>query len=399
MLDAAAVQSRPRSVQLGELVGDVETRSPARHAPDEAFTYIDLSAINQEQKFIEGARTLAGREAPSRARQVVKTGDVLVSTVRPNLNGVALVTKEYDGAIASTGFCVLRPCESRLDPSFLFHWVRTETFIASMVQQATGASYPAVTDRIVRESLIPAPSPAEQSRIAAILDQADALRAKRRAALARLDEMARATFVEMFGRPDVAPSRWPTKSVNDICTRLTVGHVGPMVEEYQTSGVPWLRSLNVRRNRIDVSDVKFVSDKFHQSLKKSKLYPGDVVTVRTGRPGVTAVIPETLPEANCADLIVMSCSHDIIPEYLSEVLNIVLGDCERVQGVVGAIQSHFNIGVMRQLRIPCPPRELQTLYREHLTVIEKLSTAQAEHLRQSENLFTSLQHRAFRGEL
>ena len=104
------------STPLGSCVLRVETWNPLRAAPDEEFRYIDLSAVDQDTKSITEAREIACAEAPSRARQLVRTGDVLVSTVRPNLNGVARVPNDLNGATASTGFCVLRP-----DPEVAVH--------------------------------------------------------------------------------------------------------------------------------------------------------------------------------------------------------------------------------------------------------------------------------------
>ncbi|MGE0112928.1 hypothetical protein [Aquabacterium sp.] len=176
------------SVPLKALVSQVSTWNPLKSEHDgDSFDYIDLSALDQELKAITGARTIPCAEAPSRARQLVRADDVLVSTVRPNLNGVAMVPQKLDGATASTGFCVIRANREVLDPSYVFHWVRSPRFVSNMVSLATGASYPAVSDRIVFDSEIPLPTLEEQCRVAAILDKADALHAKRREAMAQLD--------------------------------------------------------------------------------------------------------------------------------------------------------------------------------------------------------------------
>ena len=109
---------------------------------------------------------------------------------------------------ASTGYCVLRPDEDKLDSRFLFHWVKTDVFVRRMVDVATGANYPAVSDAKVKASKIPLPPIAEQKRIAGILDAADALRTKRREALAQLDTLLQSTFLDMFGDPITNPMGW-----------------------------------------------------------------------------------------------------------------------------------------------------------------------------------------------
>lgn len=96
-----------------------------------------------------------GEEAPSRARQQTLFDDVLVSTVRPNLNAVAKVNLHYENPVASTGFCILRCDESKILPEIIFSIVKSENFINEMIGSATGASYPAVTDRIVKAYKFP----------------------------------------------------------------------------------------------------------------------------------------------------------------------------------------------------------------------------------------------------
>ncbi|ROR92596.1 restriction endonuclease subunit S [Nocardioides aurantiacus] len=191
--------------RIGDVTTRVSTWNPSRATEPVAFDYIDLGAVDNSRKEVTGAAGVSSAEAPSRARQLVAAGDVLVSTVRPNLNAVAVVPPHLDGATASTGFTVLRPTRD-LHGRYLFHWVRSEGFIVDMVRKATGSSYPAVSDRIVKQSELPLPPLAEQRRIATILDHTDSLCLKRSVALAHLDDLKKSCFLEMFGDPRVPGS-------------------------------------------------------------------------------------------------------------------------------------------------------------------------------------------------
>ena len=173
----------PKQVPIGECVKAVRTWNPARDSEGGTLRYIDIGSISQDGKSVVPNGEIPTSQAPSRARQLVQAGDVIVSTVRPNLNAVAVIPDEMDGATASTGFAVLRPNPNKLAGRYLFHWVKSPSFIADMVKQATGQSYPAVSDKIVRRSRIPLPPLGEQRRIAAILDQTDALRRSRQRAM------------------------------------------------------------------------------------------------------------------------------------------------------------------------------------------------------------------------
>lgn len=167
---------------LGEVCeGKTSTRDP-RLEPDKSFRYVDITSIDNRAKRIVEAKTLGGNNAPSRARQVIRAGDVIVSTTRPNLNAVALVPPEFDNQICSTGFCVLRAKDS-LDQLYLFSFVQTPDFVQRLSELVKGALYPAVTDKQVFAQFIPVPSLAEQQTITAILNDQMASAERTRKAL------------------------------------------------------------------------------------------------------------------------------------------------------------------------------------------------------------------------
>lgn len=141
--------------RLGELVQPSEQRDP-RMKPYEEFNYVDIASVDNETKCIIANKRIVGAEAPSRARKVIRSGDVLVSTVRPNLNAVALVPDGLDNQICSTGFSVLRPSEKVLS-SYLFAFVCTSAFVDYLVAKTTGANYPAVNDGVVKDVPVPVP--------------------------------------------------------------------------------------------------------------------------------------------------------------------------------------------------------------------------------------------------
>lgn len=126
-----------------------------------------------------------------------------------------------------------------------------------------------------------------------------------------------------------------------------------MASEYVDDGVPFLRSLNVDPFGINTSDLKFVSAEFHQRLKKSALRPGDVVIVRTGKPGTCAVIPEWLNNANCSDLVIARCGAEIRPRFLCYWINSAASH-HISSHLVGAVQQHFNVGAAKKMLVATP---------------------------------------------
>lgn len=153
---------------------------------------------------------------------------------------------------------------------------------------------------------------------------------------------------------------WRRVKLETVCTRITVGHVGSMATEYVKEGIPFLRSQNIAPFRVCLDDVKFIPPEFHQRLSKSALRPGDVAVVRTGNPGVAAVVPAGLADANCADLVVITpSSGDLDPHYLAAVFNSTWGKAAVSGNLVGVAQQHFNIGAARNLLVELPAITVQ----------------------------------------
>lgn len=150
---------------LGELADEpVEQTGPMSN-----FVYVDISSIDRETKKITDPKPLTLSQAPSRAKQILRAGDVLVSMTRPNLNAVALVPEQLDGAIGSTGFHVLR---SRwLHPEFLLRLVQSQRFVDEMSGLVQGALYPAVRPKDIAAFTFAFETPAQQTRIVAKLEE------------------------------------------------------------------------------------------------------------------------------------------------------------------------------------------------------------------------------------
>ena len=153
-------------------------------------------------KCITSPSELLGEEAPSRARKEVKADDILVSTVRPNLNAVAQVPQELDGEIASTGFCVLRPDQKQINHRYLFYWTLTSDFIDHLVSNVRAPVQTILLSRIISSRKLSSPYPRCRSKgeLVELLDQADALRKKRAEADAKAQRILPALFIKMFWR-------------------------------------------------------------------------------------------------------------------------------------------------------------------------------------------------------
>ena len=165
-------------------------------------------------------------------------------------------------------------------------------------------------------------------------------------------------------------SNWIKCELQEVAD-LTVGYVGTMADEYVDEGVPFLRSLNIEPYFINSNDMKYISENFSLKLKKSQLQKGDVVIVRTGKPGTCAVVPEALDGANCSDLVIVRPYKNIInPFFLSAYIN-VMANNQIYSNLVGAVQQHFNVTSAKKLVLTIPSINEQNKVAQFLKNINK----------------------------
>lgn len=394
-----------KHVSIGEFVERVQTWSPQKEGGSSSFRYIDIGAVSQIEKTITEVQTVRAAEAPSRARQIVRAGDILVSTVRPNLNAVAVVPDDLDGATASTGFTVLRPNERKLSGSFLFHWVRSPAFIAEMIKLATGQSYPAVSDKIVKASKILFLPLDQQKRIAGILDQADALRRLRSRAVYNLNTLGQAIFYEMFGDLLTNESGWQEGvTLGELAEVVSGITKGRKAKTEVLREVPYLAVSNVQDRFLKMDVVKSI-EATEDEIDRFRLHRDDILLTEGGDPdklGRGTLWKEQLPECIHQNHVfrVRVTDDRIRPAFLSWQLGSERGkayflrSAKQTTGIASINKTQINA-----FPLLLPPRELQEQFEERLNGLEARLGTYKNAIIQIENLFASLQHRAFKGEL
>ncbi|MBY3626392.1 restriction endonuclease subunit S [Acinetobacter sp. CUI P1] len=387
-------------VAIKDCVVKAKTWNPVVEAKDENITYIDIAAVDKDLKKIVEPTLCLGAEAPSRARQLVQTNDVLVSTVRPNLNSVAVVTEEFNGATASTGYTVLRPLPEILDTQYLFHWVKTNHFINEMIKLATGQSYPAVSDKIILNSKIPLPPLAEQRRIASILDQADELRQKRQQAIEKLDQLLQATFIDMFGDPVSNPKGWEKVKFEDEVEFLT-GFAFKSAD-FKDSGIKLCRGINILPNTLDWNDTAYWNEKELEKYSRFKILQNDIL-VAMDRPWISTGFKITLVKENDPNMLLVQrvarlrVKESFGANFLFQILS--MPEFKKHCRITETTVPHISPTDFKSFDLIKPANHMI----EKFEKIAKLINIQKDKMRDSEmqndNLFASLQNRAFNGTL
>ena len=387
------------SVQIAKTCLRTRMRDPRRN-PDTPFLYVDISAIDRSLKVITSTPEILGVDAPSRARKEIREGDILVSTVRPNLNAIAVVPQHLDGQIASTGFCVLRPNKSTIVGKYLFYFTTTPTFVGILSGKVRGAHYPAVSDSDVKEIELPLPTVSEQHRIVEILDQADALRKKRAEADAKAARILPALFYKMFGDPATNPRNWNIKSLGKVIR-------GKPQYGANASAVEWLEGMPRYVRITDITqDGRLLQSGVVtldlEDWEPYRLVPGDLLFARSGNTvGKTYLYRQEDGLCAYAGYLIrfQADPEQVTPWYLFSLTQTgyYKSWVEARKRVAG--QPNINGKEYSSLQIPCPPLSRQ---QQFTTMVESLITSQNKRDASTERvdrLFNIILHRAFTGDL
>lgn len=373
-----------------------------------SISFVPMAAVSAEE-----ARVTIAVDRPytevSKGYTSFHDGDVLVAKITPCFeNGkIAQAVLPRPIGFGSTEFHVIRPKPGMADARYLHHFLRQTSVRIEGERRMTGSGgQRRVPESFLAQLEVRAPSLPEQRRIAGILDQADALRAKRREALAQLDGLAQAIFVEMFGKSLLAPSR---ATLGDFVQDFRYG----TSEKSGASGYPALRIPNIASGRLDLRELKTVPVT-PAEFDRLRLKDGDLLFVRTngnpdqvGRCAVfeTMLVEETIFEPSkfiyASYLIRARAKQD---EILPVVLQQYLSDGEgrralRARCKTSAGQYNINTESLRAIPVPIFPRADQQTFATRTQAVEALKTIHRAALVELDALFASLQQRAFSGLL
>ena len=395
------------AVRLGDhakLIRGITFKPVDKCDPHDERTVVCMRTKNVQATLDASDLIAVPRNLVKNSEKMLSTGDILVSSANSwNLVGKCcqVPTLQYPST-AGAFISILRPKTEQLESSYLYRWfssVEIQRRLRSFANQTTNISN--LNHKKTLELQIPLPPLPEQKRIARILDAADALRVKRREALAQLDTLLQSTFIDMFGDPVTNPMGWEMVNGGRVSRRLTVGIVVKPASYYQPTGVPAIRSLNVRTNKIEIASLVYVSAENNEGrLKKTRVWKDDVLLVRSGQPGTAAVVPAELDGVNAIDILILTPDQHVAhPVYLSNYFNSAGGKRMVLGAQRGQIQKHLNVGSLRSAPIPLPPLDLQCRFSAIVESVECQNASQRAHLDELDTLFASLQSRAFRGDL
>jgi type I restriction enzyme S subunit len=387
-------------------VAELNPRLSAAVGPPDLVSFVPMAQVSAETALTENIALRPYLEV-AKGYTPMQRGDLLIAKITPCFeNGkIAFAALPTEVGFGSTEFHVIRVRPELADARFLLHFLRRQEVRISGEQRMTGSGgQRRVPANFLAGLPVPVPPLSEQRRIAEILDRAETLRAQRRQALAQLNALGEAIFLEMFGDPVRNDKKWP---------RVELGELGDVQGGLQLSAgrcslpetVPYLRVANVHRNRLELGEIKTFKATLPE-FERTKLRMGDVLVVE-GHGNAEEI-------GRCAlwDGSIPNCSHQnhlirlrpntakAIPLFVASFLNSPGGR----QGLLSASNTTsglntISVSKVRSCPALLPPVALQLAFAARLERLAQVKRAGEQSLAELNALFASLQHRAFRGEL
>ena len=353
--------------------------------PD-GINWVMISDASEGSKYITGTKKRIRKEGMQRSR-MVQPGDFLLTN---SMSFGKPYIMRTSGCIHD-GWLVLAPRRGDVDADFFYHLLGSKAVYSEFERRAAGATVKNLNIGLVRGVNVPLPPLPEQRRIADVLDKADALRAKRRAALAKLDTLTQSIFLDLFGDPRPNTKAWPVNSLKEL-GKVKTGGTPPSAKPGMFGGqIPFITPGDLESE---------------EPVKRTVTEEGAVEaeTVRAGA-SLVCCIGATIGKMGKANQRSAFNQQINAVEWSDGVDDdFGLGVLQFFKPQIAAWGASTTLPILKKssfekIEIPVPPLQLQRDFARRVAAVEKLKTSHRASLAKLDALFASLQHRAFRGEL
>lgn len=363
-------------------------KAKKRFSPNDVIRYIDISSIDNINQCLTGTTSFKMLDAPSRAQQKVEYGDILISTVRPNLRNIAIVNDDATNLVASSGFCVLRINDAALR-RYIFYYVVSNKFTAYLEKLTNGANYPAVKETDVRKALIPIPPKSTQLSIVSEFDKLNELIRIKKEQLKDYDTLAQSIFYEMFGDPVVNDKKWEMEMLGEVCVIERGGSPRP-ISAYITESEEGLNWIKIGDTIDGCMYIYSTKEKIkEEGLNKTRyVHEGDLILSNSMSFGHPYILKTS------------GCIHDgwLVIRDKKEVFNTIYlyytlasksmyYQFERM--AVGGVVNNLNSKMVSKVHVTIPPLSLQNTFAYKIEQIERQKASVQKTISDLETLLAS----------
>ncbi len=357
----------------------------------------DLNTTSSEVIDTEETITKAGLKAIQ--GRVFPKGALLFA-IYGSIGKMAFAGREITTNQAILG--IVPKVENVIDIRYLYHWLGSQ--VRRFTNDGQGVTQKNLSATYLRDLKVPCPPFHTQSRIAAILDKADAIRRKHEQALTLANNFLRSTFLEMFGDPIRNPKRWPLVNMRELIDLY--GGYAFKSEDYTEDGVPLIRIGTANKNEFDLSGLAFLPQSFADEFPRFLVKPKDILITLTGTVGKedygnVSVVPDTYHVWLLNQRVgKISIKHDdLAQEFMVQLLKIPSVKSQIIKNQRGVRQANIKADDILGLKVPLPDYDLQSKFAGVVYTQRKITANMSSQLQASNAMMASLSQRAFRGEL
>ena len=345
---------------------------------------------NVQKGYIEdNAPAFYPLETKGLEKYMLEEGDLLIS-LTGNVGRVAILEKEFMPAALNQRVACLRLKTDKLSKRYLFHILNSDFFEKQCIQYSKGVAQKNMSTAWLKDYEILLYSKEQQELIADILDKMHLIKKLRYYELQKLDELVKARFVEMF-----SDNHYELIRLADVCTKITDGtHKTP---NYLSEGITFISAKNIVKNKLDFSDVKYISeDEYQEIQKRCQTEFNDILLSKSGSLGTPVIVKTDKKLGLFESLAVLKYDRlKLVPEFLCEQLKNEEIQRQFKVGVKGVAIKHLHLGVIGNVKIIVPPLELQNQFASFVEEIDKSRSRIQKSLEASQELFDSLMQEYF----
>lgn len=331
----------------------------------------------------------------------VKAGDVLVTNMG-TVGRTCVVPDELETSIISSHLIKISLDLRSAWPSYISWMLNFCPLVTTQIRaKCHGAIMAGFNSGLLKQLHIPLPPLPEQRRIADVLDRADVLRAKRRAALALLDNLAESIFIDMFGDPATNPKSWPTERLASLVRdKDTINYGVVQPGDDVPDGVPLIRVGDLLEGGVKQTALKRIALSIERAYKRSRLRGDEILVSCVGSIGVVALADESVAGFNIARAVArVPLSEQTDRFFVAAYLRTSFVQSYFTNELRTVSQPTLNIKQLSETKVMLPPGNLQREFAHRVAAVEQLKRTHRASLAEMDALFGSLLHRAYRGEL
>ena len=376
------------SVKLGECVEIVSGATPSTSVKENWDGNIfwatpkDLSGLNNKN-ISTTDRRITEKGLNSCSARILPKNSVLFSSRAP----IGLVAINTVPMATNQGFKSFITKPDILSEQYLYYWLKKNR--EDINRMGVGATFKEVSKSIVSKIIIPLPPLAEQQRIAAILNKVDSIKHTRELALKKLEKFAQSQFVNMFSEI----KEFQVYKLKDLCALITKGTTPTTLGlKFEEHGIPFIRAQNIIDGKISFSkDALYISPETHNVLKRSKIYPNDILISIAGTIGRSGIVGNEFGELNCNQAVaILRVNARVIPNFLRVWLESDLAKKQISSSTVTGVISNLSLSQIGNLEIHLPSLEIQNKFMAFIEVMDRAMGIARLNLKQLENLEASL---------